>query len=745
MKTTLFSTLRTLVLSLVLASTGTLSAQIIIGDPEPAPNPNFGGSAWTRICAGGNGGFNQYYVTSQITGTPNNGNEFILELSDASGGFSNPVELAREGNLTTVTDTGIEFSIPTDTRGDGYKLRLRSTDPARTGSESPAFDMYYQNYTTNFNISPNGDGSTGDVCSTAAINLVVDNVPNASTYRYIWYRSSTQLSETGPSISADQSGVYQAYIDYGACTGSTSAFSNWVTVTIGSAGSGVAIATPGNTALCTNESETLQIASTDPAWSYQWYQNGNAISGATGTSYTVSANTGGFEGDYEIEISGPDICTERSAPVTITNASNFTITRNNAANIVLLPAQAETISVSTTAISPSFQWYRNGNAVSGATSASLEITQDGTYYAAVTQNGGSCSATMDSEATTAVLPDSFEVVIAHQGAYTDCVSTSTVLEVGTINADDGAGNLTDVTAALINDFNYQWRLNGADVAGATGNSISLTGTTENGTYSLSAVLDAYSDASNSLPVRLLTNETLAISSTSTVYCSSADIVTISTGSDLNGETFAWERDGVTVSTTDTDLTVTDSGTYRLIVDKDGCDLISNEISITPLDPNLIQLDIDGDVIFPEGSSRTVNASGGTAYQWFDTENNLMSSTSSMTFTEEGDFILIANIDNCEISRPITVTYLDLFNIPNVITPNGDGANDQWVIPNSYSNRSDVNVIIYDDKGTEMLNVMGYQNNWPQSSVSFQKQNMVFYYIIKNASETLKQGTVTVIR
>jgi gliding motility-associated-like protein len=174
-------------------------------------------------------------------------------------------------------------------------------------------------------------------------------------------------------------------------------------------------------------------------------------------------------------------------------------------------------------------------------------------------------------------------------------------------------------------------------------------------------------------------------------------------------------------------------------------LISNQIIITTLDPDLITLDIDGDVVFPEGSSKTVTASGGTAYQWFDVDNNLLSSSSSITFTEEGTYLLIATIDNCEISKQINVVYLDLFNVPNVITPNGDGANDQWVIPNSYSNKQDVNVIIYNDSGVELINEMGYQNNWPQSSMSFPKQNMVFYYVIKNATKTLKQGTITVIR
>ena len=735
---------------LVLFTATQLSAQaIVINAPAPADNPNLAGnSPWPAICAG-NGGFNEYYVNITWAGTANSGNEFILELSDASGSFSAPETLVTITDQNANTDFDTSFAIPLTTRGQGYKMRVRSTDPVRIGAESAAYSMYYMDITSNLNISESGDGvPPGSICSTNPITLQVDNIANPETYQYSWYRSGTLLTgENGPTLNISQSGMYSVFIDYGPiCTGSGNTDSNIVDVTIGSGGSGIAVSTPSQTALCAGDTETLAINLTDPTWSYQWYKNDVEIPGAIGTTYTVNAATAGFEADYAVEISAPGVCTERSDAIAITNADNYTVTNDNPENVVILPSQTQTLSVSTTANTPTYKWFRNAIEIAGETTSTLNITQAGEYYAEVTQSGGACtSSSKNSDVTLAVTPASFELIADYATPYTSCVSTSMVLEVRTINAIAADGTKTDVTSDLEDAFVYQWEKDGVAVAGQTGKSISLASNTENGDYELTGILAAYNERSNSLPVQLLTSETVTISSTSTVYCSASDLVTLSTTSDLNGADYEWQRDGVSISSTDEALSIDETGTYRLVLQRDGCSLISNEITITPLDENLITLDPTGDIVIPEGTSRTVRASGGSAYRWMNTSNVEMSTSDSVTFTEPGTYTLIANIDNCEILKQVTVSILDTFKVPNVITVNGDGINDQWIIPNSYSNKADVSVTIYNEQGVEILNEFNYNNNWPQSSMAFQKQNMVFYYKIRNASEVLKQGTITVIR
>ncbi len=751
MKTKLFFSIRVLLLPVVLLAIGSVQAQVL-NAPVAAPNqtPPPGSTPWNRACASSS--FNDYWV--RFTWNPpmvNSDNEFILELSDADGNFGSPVELARDGSKNLVFDFYMQFQVPTDTRGENYRLRVRSTSPAVISPASAPYPMYYISVNTGLTIRPQGQADFGDgtaqVCDGNSITLEVYGLANADTYTYNWYRSGTLLADKSESITVSTSGMYNVEIDYGACSGSGNTLSNLIDVTAGSS-LGIAINPPAKTDLCSGETVDLEANINNPSLTYTWYKDGAVIPSSNNYIYTVDASSPGFEGEYQVEIFGPGACVERSAGVTITNAGDFTVTRDNAASVVLLPGQNTTLSVSTDASSPTYQWYRDGSPVAGATSPSLVVsdTETGTYFARVTLSGGACTSTsVDSETTEVVTPDSFELIVDYATSYIACENTSIALEVVTINALDSAGNRTDVTSSVINDFSYQWKKDGVDVGGASSSSLSLTDPSENGAYTLDGTISTYASTSNALTVQLLVNETLTISSSGTVSCGPSEPITISTATDLTGETFSWLRNGSDLGVATPELSVTEAGTYQLVLMRNACPLPSNEIVITPLDENLITLDPGENVVFPEGSSRTVTATGGSSYRWLDSNNNEMSTSSSMTFTSEGQFVLIAEVGNCQVIRNISVSYLDTFRVPNVITVNGDGVNDQWIIPNSYSNKSDVNVIIYNEKGEEVLNEFSYQNNWPSSSVNFPRQNMVFFYKIRNGGEVLKQGTITVIR
>ncbi|HUH48168.1 MAG TPA: gliding motility-associated C-terminal domain-containing protein, partial [Arenibacter sp.] len=274
----------------------------------------------------------------------------------------------------------------------------------------------------------------------------------------------------------------------------------------------------------------------------------------------------------------------------------------------------------------------------------------------------------------------------------------------------------------------------------------LTDSGENGSYKVSGTLDGFNAASNVLSVRLSTHETLSIASDATIICSTGDSASIGTSYDLSGETFRWTKDGVDLAINSPVLTITETGAYQLIVEKFGCDLKSNLLEIVPLDDSLVSLSPgDNEIVFPEGGSKSISASGAESYQWFDENNSFLGDTDSITLTLEGSYRVVATLGGCQITKTFTVSYQDTFGVPNVITANGDGFNDQWVLPNTYTKDPEVNVIIYNHKGEVVLDQFRYNNNWPESSLAFPKQNMIFYYTIKKGSKTLKKGTITVIR
>lgn len=721
--------------------------------PEAAPNQSSGGSTpWTAACASGS--FNEYWVNF-TWGPPLvlSDNEFILELSDASGNFSQPVELAREASQNTTFDFYFQFSIPQGTRGEGYRLRVRSTSPAGSSPASVPYPMYYLDVNTSLTIRQQGQSGSGDgtaeVCDGNSITLEVFGLPNAETYQYNWYRSGTPLSESGSSITVAQEGMYSVEIDYGSCSGSSNTLSNIIDVTTGTS-LGIAINPPANTALCGGETLLLEANIAGQGLTYTWFKDGTAITSPAvdASDFLVDAGSAGFEGEYRVEVFGPGACVERSAPVNISNAGDFIVSRDNPENIVVLPGQTASLSVSTDVSGVTYQWYKDGSPVSGATSSALSVSdaETGSYFARVSLSGGACSSTsVDSDVTSVVAPESLEMDIAYSGPYSSCSNTSVVLEVLQIRAMDAAGNSSDVTASILGEVSFQWYLNGSPISGAESSSISATDISENGDYHAEGVISSYSPSSNILPVQLRVNESLSIESTGTTVCGNLQPVTLSTNRDLSGEIFDWYRDGEALNQPLASMDTEIPGTYQLVLQQGGCPVLSNELVLSVLNEDLITLDTGDDFRIPEGTSRMATASGGDSYRWLDSNNIELSAISTYTFSQEGTYLLIASIGGCEVSRVITVTYLDTFKVPNVISPNGDGINDQWIIPNSYSGKPDVTVTIYSDKGEEVWNVNNYQNDWPSSATGFQRQSMVFYYKIRNTEKVLKQGTITVIR
>lgn len=99
--------------------------------------------------------------------------------------------------------------------------------------------------------------------------------------------------------------------------------------------------------------------------------------------------------------------------------------------------------------------------------------------------------------------------------------------------------------------------------------------------------------------------------------------------------------------------------------------------------------------------------------------------------------VLAGRDDIDFSQPIAIE------IPNVITPNGDGYNDLFVIKGiEHCEKS--KLIIRSKSGAIVLQVNNYQNNWDAQNAPDGTYFYQFYYTIHGIEE-IRSGALTIIR
>jgi uncharacterized delta-60 repeat protein len=132
---------------------------------------------------------------------------------------------------------------------------------------------------------------------------------------------------------------------------------------------------PVSATICSGGNQTLSVVATGPALTYQWRTNGADIanggiySGATTATLTVTGATS--SASYQCVVTGTcGAITSSSANLNLTTVSKPVITAN---------ASNPESPVLSTSGGSTYQWFKNGTAISGATSASHTVTSEGSY------------------------------------------------------------------------------------------------------------------------------------------------------------------------------------------------------------------------------------------------------------------------------------------------------------------------------------------------------------------------------
>ncbi|MFZ5552566.1 MAG: beta strand repeat-containing protein [Bacteroidota bacterium] len=228
-----------------------------------------------------------------------------------------------------------------------------------------------------------------------------------------------------------------------------------------------------------------------------------------------------------------------------------------------------------------------------------------------------------------------------------------------------------------------------------------------------------------------------------------------TGS-TGGATYNWttSNGNIVSGGTSTTPTVDQPGTYILTVTQNGCsdtDTV-NAVNSTAPNASFFMSPSSGLVIF---NTAAVNNSTGTGltYQW--NSGNGGTSTGfepAFQYDSAGTYVvtlIVTDSFGCTDTSSVTIIVYDEFEliIPNVFSPNGDGANDEFELVTK--GVSDLKARIYNRWGQQVGEFSGLSGKWAGNSDGKPCPEAVYYYVIdvtRVTGETEQySGHVTLVR
>jgi hypothetical protein len=368
---------------------------------------------------------------------------------------------------------------------------------------------------------------------TATFSVTANGTPPLS---YQWNKNGTSISgATSPSYTTPAETISDNGAQYTVMVSDSagSILSNIATLSVGTVPVPPSITTqPSNQTIFAGQTATFSVVAngTSPLV-YQWLKNGTAISGATSSSYTTAAEVTSDSGaQFTVTVSNSAGKVTSSAAILTVNPVPVapSITAQPASKTITA-SQTATFSVTATGTAPlSYQWHKNGTAISGATSSSYttpaETTSDsGAQFTVVVSNS---AGSVTSNAATLTVTAALAPSITTQPAST----TITAGQTATFS----------VTATGSAPLSYQWQKSGAAISGATSSSYATAAetTSDNGaTFTVVVSNSAGSVTSNSatLTVNAVTPGALTPSTNSlnfgNVTVSNSSVLTVNfTGS-----------------------------------------------------------------------------------------------------------------------------------------------------------------------------------------------------------------------
>ena len=223
---------------------------------------------------------------------------------------------------------------------------------------------------------------------------------------------------------------------------------------------------PADVAVRAGEPASFTVTAVGPnPLSYQWQRDGRAIAEATAAAYRITVTTLGDDGaKFSCVVSNPGgSVTSRAAMLRVTPLPPEI--RSQPADVAVRAGEPASFTVTAVGASPlSYQWQRDGRAITGATAAAYRIAvttlgDDGAKFSCVVSNRGGSVTSRAAVLRVTPLPPEIRSQPADVAVRTGQPASFTVTAVGA------------------SPLSYQWLRDGRAITGATAAAYRLAATT----------------------------------------------------------------------------------------------------------------------------------------------------------------------------------------------------------------------------------------------------------------------------
>lgn len=419
-------------------------------------------------------------------------NSASLNFGSVTTGSTSPqtLTLSNTGSgpvtISQGTVTGAGFSVVggmsaiTIAAGSNRPFQIQFA-PASPGAVTGSLVIASDATNSSLGISLNGTGTAGLTITTQPENQSVTAGQTATfsvaasgsgTLSYQWKKGGAVISGanaasyTTPAATSSETGT-QFTVVVTDSQGS-SVTSNPATLTVTSAPVAPSItAQPTNQTVAAGHAATFSVTATGTSpLTYQWKKNGVSIINATSASYTTPATSASDNNaKFTVTVTNSvNSATSNAATLTVNLPPSIT---TQPANQTVNAGQTAKFSVAATGTgSLSYQWFKNGTPINGATATSYS-----TPSAAASDNGSQFTVTVtDSVSSVTSNPATLTV---NTPATAPSISTQPVSQ--TVIAGQTA--TFSVAASGTGPLTYQWNKGSAAIGGANSSSYTTPATT----------------------------------------------------------------------------------------------------------------------------------------------------------------------------------------------------------------------------------------------------------------------------